>query len=73
MLRKIKIIIKILIVHLFQSIFNDSPFSLRFLVFLATAWTNIPFYHFDLYQVQFETSKTNSFMFPWHILIMLEN
>ena len=25
--------------------------------FLATTWSNILFYYFDLYQVQFETSK----------------
>ena len=52
MLRKRKItIIKILIAYLFRNIFNDFQFFSAFFLFLATAWTNIPFYCFDIYQV----------------------
>ena len=46
----------------FWNVFNDSPFSSTFFLFLATAWNSILFYCFDIYQVQFETSKTNSSM-----------
>ena len=74
MLRKRNITMKI-IINLFQNIFNDSPspFSLTFFFFLATAWTNILFYCFDLYQVQFQISKANSSIFCCHIKIILEN
>ena len=61
-LRKRNITMKI-IINLFQNIFNDSPFSLTFFFFLATAWTNILFYCFDLDQVQFQISKGNSSIF----------
>ena len=58
MLRKRKItLIKILIVYLFQHIFNDSSFSSTLFLFLATVWANILFYFFYFYQVQFQTSK----------------
>ena len=60
--RKLKIM-KILIVYLFQNVFNDSPFPSIFFLFLDTAWTNILFYCFDFNQVQFQTSKINSSMF----------
>ena len=72
MLRKRNITMKI-IINLFQNMFNDSPFSLTFFFFLATAWTNILFYCFDLYQVQFQISKANSSIFCCHIKIILEN
>ena len=72
MLRKRNITMKI-IINLFQNIFNDSPFSLTFFFFLATAWTNILFYCFDLYQVQFQISKANSSIFCCHIKIILKN
>ena len=39
------------------------PSSSAFFLFLATAWTNIMFYCFDLYETQFQASKTNSSMF----------
>ena len=64
MLRKRITIIKILIIYLYQNIFSDSPFSSTFLIFLAAAWANILFCCFDLYQVQFQISKTNSSVFP---------
>ena len=39
--RKRKIaIMKILIIYLFQNIFEDAPFSSNFFLFLATSWTN---------------------------------
>ena len=42
MVRKIKItIIKILIISSFQNIFNDSPFSVIFFLFMAIAWTDV--------------------------------
>ena len=64
MLRKIKIaIIKIVVVYLSQNIFNESPFSSTFFLFMVTAGTNIMFYCFDFCQVQSQTSKTNSSMF----------
>ena len=63
MLRKRKVTIKTLIVYLSQNVFNDSPFSSTFFLFLASAWTSILFYCFDLYQVQFQTSEINSSMF----------
>ena len=64
MLRKRKITkIEILLVSLFQNIFSNSPFSSTFFLRLAIVWTNILVYCLDLYQVQFQTIKTNSSMF----------
>ena len=41
MVRKTKItIIKNLIIYFFQNIFNDSPFSVTFFLFLTVAWTD---------------------------------
>ena len=63
MLRKRKItVIKIVIVYFFQNIFSDSSFSSTFFLFLATPCANILFYCFDLYQAQFQISKTSSTM-----------
>ena len=53
-------------IYLFQNFFNVPSFSSTIFLFLATAWTNFLFFCFDLYQVHFQTSKTNSFMFSWH-------
>ena len=59
--------------YLFHNIFNDSPFSWTFFLLLVTAWTNFLFYCFNLYQAHFQTSKTSSSMFSWHIQIMPQN
>ena len=64
MFRKRKITkIQILILYLFENIFDDSLFSLTIFGFLATAWSKILFYCFDLCQGQFKTSETKRSMF----------
>ena len=52
-----KKVIKILILYLFQNIFNDFPFFSTFFLFLDTPWNNILFYCCDVIKYNFKVVK----------------